>query len=232
MAADNSRAAAIAALERRLGLVFTDRDLLKRALTHASKLGSGKSGIRHNERLEFLGDRVLGLAMAKALFLRELDADPELLSKRFAHLVSRETCAEVGKAIGLPQAMDVPKMQGLRQNETAIADTCEALIAAVFLDKGFEQASSVVLDLWSESMDRPLDLNASNPKTALQIWAQSMGKPLPQYAVVECVGPPHAPTFTIQVSVDGYAPVSAKGGSRRDAEKTAAMALLQREGAI
>jgi ribonuclease-3 len=231
MPADTSRAAAIAALEQRLGFTFDDRDLLTQSLTHAAKLGLGKGRVRHNERLEFLGDRVLGLAMARALYLAEPDADPELLTKRFSYLVSRETCAQIARTIGLPQAMDVPKAQGLRQNETAIADACEALIAAVFLDKGFERAAEVVLDLWSEAMRRPMDFNAANPKTALQIWAQSTGKPLPRYEVVERSGPPHAPVFTVQAMVEGYPPMTAVGGSRRDAEKAAAIALLQREGA-
>jgi ribonuclease-3 len=231
MGAEPSRAAAIAALERRLGHAFTDRALLERALTHASKLGLGRTGVRHNERLEFLGDRVLGLAIARALYQREPDADPERLNHQFAHLVSRETCARVARAIGLDQAMDVPKMQGLRRNDTALADTCEALIAALFLEEGFEPAAEAVLALWREAIEQPVDPVTANPKTALQVWAQSGGRPLPRYSVVDRVGPAHAPVFTVEVVVEGCAPLRAQGRSRQDAEKTAAQALLAREGA-
>ncbi len=231
MAAASSRAALIAALERRLGHVFTDRILLERALTHASKLGLGRADVRHNEGLEFLGDRVLGLSMAEALYSRNPDADPDALNKRFAWLVSRDACAEVAKAIGLDQALDVPKFQGLRRNETALADATEALLAAVFLDAGFDKAREVVLSLWSELLLRPIDFTAANPKTALQEWAQGQGRPLPRYEVTAREGPDHAPRFTVAVTVEGYEPERAVGRSRQEAEKAAAQALLKREGA-
>ncbi|MGZ3274612.1 MAG: ribonuclease III [Caulobacteraceae bacterium] len=231
MAKEQSRAALIAALERRLGHAFADRALVERALTHASKLGLGRADVQHNEGLEFLGDRVLGLSIAEALWRRDPDADPDALNKRFAWLVSREACAEVAKAIGLDQALDVPKFQGLRRNDTALADAAEALAAAVFLDAGFDTARQVVLGLWSELLDRPIDFTATNPKTALQEWAQGAGKPLPQYQVVAREGPDHAPQFTVEVTVAGHEPVKASGRSRQEAEKAAAQALLKREGA-
>jgi ribonuclease-3 len=230
MASAPSRAAVLAALERRLGHTFLDRGLLERALTHASKLGLGRSGVRHNEGLEFLGDRVLGLSIAEALYRRRPEADPDALNKRFAFLVSRDGCAEVARAIGLDEAIDVPKFQGLRRNDTALADACEALLAAVFLDAGFEIARKVVLDLWAEMLDRPIDFTAANPKTALQEWAQGQGRPLPRYEVVAREGPDHAPKFTVQAVVEGYEPVEAAGRSRQEAEKAAAQALLRREG--
>ncbi|MGZ3401711.1 MAG: ribonuclease III [Caulobacteraceae bacterium] len=230
MAKELSRAGPIAALEARLGHVFEDRILLDRALTHASKLGLGRA-VRHNEGLEFLGDRVLGLSMAQALYIKDPDADPDALNKRFAWLVSRDACAEVAKAIGLDEAIDVPKFQGLRRNDTALADAAEALAAAVFLDAGFDTARQVVLGLWSELLDRPIDFTATNPKTALQEWAQGAGKPLPQYQVVAREGPDHAPQFTVEVTVAGHEPVKASGRSRQEAEKAAAQALLKREGA-
>jgi ribonuclease-3 len=223
-----SRAAATAALERRLGLSFKDPLLLDRALTHASKLGQGRS-ILHNERLEFLGDRVLGLVIADELSRRDQEAGPEILAKRFAYLVSRDACAEVARAIGLPDAIDVPKAQGLRHNDTALADACEALVAAIYLDQGFERARAAVLDLWTEILDRPLDLEAANPKTTLQEWALSLKRPLPKYAIVSREGPDHAPTFAVEVAVDGFDPATAKGRSRQEAEKLAAQALLDRE---
>jgi ribonuclease-3 len=225
----SSRAAAIAALERRLGLAFHDRALLDRALTHASKLGLGRSGVLHNERLEFLGDRVLGLVVAEALFQRDVASGPEVLAKRYAHLVSRKVCAEIAHAIGLPAAMDVPKAQGLRYNDTVLADGCEALLAAVHLDQGFERARAVVLDLWAQALDQPLDLDAANPKTALQEWALSLKKPLPSYTVISREGPDHAPVFRIEVTVEGFEPAVGQGRSRQAAEKEAAQAMLKRE---
>jgi ribonuclease-3 len=230
MAKEQSRATVLAALERRLGHTFEDRALLERALTHASKLGLGRSGVRHNEGLEFLGDRVLGLSIAEALYTRNPEADPDALNKRFAFLVSRDGCAEVARAIGLDEAIDVPKFQGLRRNDTALADACEALLAAVFLDAGFETARKVVLGLWAEMLERPIDFTAANPKTALQEWAQGQGRPLPRYEVVAREGPDHAPRFTVQAVVEGYEPVTAAGRSRQEAEKAAAHALLKREG--
>jgi ribonuclease-3 len=230
MAAAPSRAAVVAALERRLGHVFEDRILLERALTHASKLGLGRSGVRHNEGLEFLGDRVLGLSIAEALYRRNPEADPDALNKRFAFLVSRDACAEIARAVGLDEAIDVPKFQGLRRNDTALADACEALLAAVFLDAGFERAREVALSLWAEMLERPIDFTAANPKTALQEWAQGQGKPLPRYEVIAREGPDHAPRFTVEALVEGYEPERAVGRSRQDAEKAAAQQLLRREG--
>ena len=225
----SDRAAAIAALERRLGFSFTDRALLDRSLTHASKLGQGRSGVLHNERLEFLGDRVLGLTMAETLYERDVEAGPELLAKRYAHLVSRQVCAEIAVSVGLQDAMDVPKAQGLRRNDTVLADGCEALLAAVYLDQGLDKAKAVILDLWAQALDRPLDLEAVNPKTTLQEWALGQKKPLPAYDMVSREGPDHAPVFCISVSVEGYEPAQGQGRSRQAAEKVAAQALLERE---
>ena len=230
MASPSSRAAAIAALEARLGHAFTDHELLERALTHASKMGLGRAGVRHNEGLEFLGDRVLGLSIAEALHGRYPEADPDALNRRFSWLVSRDACAEVAKAVGLAEAIDVPKFQGLRHNDTALADATEALLAAVFLDAGFERARDVVLALWSDLLERPIDFTAANPKTALQEWAQGAGKPLPRYEVIGREGPDHAPRFTVQAVVEGFEPMQATGRSRQEAEKAAAQALLKREG--
>jgi ribonuclease-3 len=173
----------------------------------------------------------LGLTVARALYDSVPDGDPALLSKRLNYLVSREVCAEVARSIGVPEAFEVQKQSGLRKNDTALSDTCEALIAAVYMDAGFDRASQVVMRLWDGPLSRPIDLVAINPKTALQMWAQAAGKPLPAYQVVDRSGPAHAPVFTIKVTVQGLAPVAAQGRSRQDAEKTAAQALLEREGA-
>jgi ribonuclease-3 len=231
MSAAQSRAAAIAALEARLGYVFNDRTLLEQALTHASNQSQGRSNVRHNERLEFLGDRVLGLTIAQALYGALPDGDPALLTKNLNYLVSREVCAEVARAIGIDKAFAVQKEAGLRKNDTALSDTCEALIAAVYVEAGLEQAREVVLSLWAEALTRPFNSAAVDPKTALQEWAQGAGRPLPAYEVLKRVGPPHAPIFTVQAVVEGYEPAQASGRSRQEAEKAAAQALLKREGA-
>ncbi len=198
-------------------------------MTHAANLGLGRSGVRHNEGLEFLGDRVLGLVIAEELSRREPDAGPEILAKRYAWLVSRQICAEVAQAIGIAEALDVPKAQGLRRNDTVLADTCEALIAAVYLDQGFERAKTTVLDLWASALDKPLDLEAANPKTTLQEWALSLKRSLPSYRVVSREGPDHAPVFQIEVRVEGFEPAVGEGRSRQAGEKSAAQILLLRE---
>ncbi|HEY4029669.1 MAG TPA: ribonuclease III [Caulobacteraceae bacterium] len=232
MGAAQSRAAAIAALEARLGYVFDDRALLEQALTHASTQSQGRSNVLHNERLEFLGDRVLGLTVAQALYETYPEGDPALLTKHLNYLVSREVCAEVARAIGIDQAFAVQKEAGLRRNDTALSDTCEAVIAAVYVEAGFERARQAVLGLWSEALTRPFDSAAVNPKNTLQEWAQAAGKPLPVYHVINRVGPPHAPVFTVEALVDGFGPAQASGRSRQEAEKAAAQALLKREGAL
>jgi ribonuclease-3 len=231
MGAAQSRAAAIVALEARLGYVFTDRALLEQALTHASTQSQGRSNVRHNERLEFLGDRVLGLTVAQALYETHPEGDPALLTKHLNYLVSREVCAEVARAIGIDHAFAVQKEAGLRKNDTALSDTCEAVIAAVYVEAGFERARQAVLSLWSGALQRPFDAAVVNSKNVLQEWAQAAGKPLPTYNVIRRVGPPHAPVFTVEAVVEGYEPVEASGRSRQEAEKAAAQALLRREGA-
>jgi ribonuclease III len=231
MGAAHARAAAVAALEARLGYVFADRALLEQALTHASNQSQGRTNVQHNERLEFLGDRVLGLTIAQVLYERSPEGDPDTLTKAIHILVSREVCAEVAKAVGLAEAIDVPKLQGLRRNDTALADTCEAVIAAVFIEAGFETAAEVVRRMWADPLSRPVDAVTSNPKLALQVWGQAQGKPLPRYDVIAREGPDHAPRFTVEAVVEGYAPARATGRSRQEAEKAAAQALLKREGA-
>jgi ribonuclease-3 len=231
MAKETSRAAAIAALEARLGYVFADRALLEQALTHASTQSQGRSNVRHNERLEFLGDRVLGLTIAKVLYERSPEGDPDALTKQIHHLVSREVCAEVARTVGIPDAVAVQKEAGLRRNDTALGDTCEAVIAAMFIEVGFERAAEIVLRMWEGPLSRPVDTVAANPKLALQVWAQARGKPLPRYEVVSREGPDHAPRFTVQAVVEGCEPARASGRSRQEAEKTAAQALLKQEGA-
>jgi ribonuclease-3 len=227
----NRRVAAIKALETRLGYAFVDRALLERALTHASAAG-GSARIESNERLEFLGDRVLGLMIADALVGRDAEANVGDLSKRLHVLVSGDVCAQVARAIGLGDAL---RLQGTapgaggRENATILADACEALIAALYIELGLERTSSIVLALWDRFLNEPLDLGLINPKSELQEWAAARGHAQPAYRVLARSGPDHRPVFTVEVSLASFAPVTAEGGSVRVAEKAAALALLARE---
>jgi ribonuclease-3 len=222
------RAAAIVDLESRLGHVFADRALIERALTHAS-VGQGAPD---NERLEFLGDRVLALVMAETLLADDPAAEAGPLSKRLHVLVSRDACAEVGRALGIGPALRLPggeTRRGARDQARFLADACEAVIGALYLDAGMDVARERVLAAWSALMAAPHDERTANPKSRLQEWAAAAGRGAPEYRLVGREGPDHAPSFTIEVEVGGAPPARASAGSRQAAEKAAALALLQRE---
>jgi len=222
------RIAAIADLETRLGYSFNDRALLERALTHSS-VGNGAPD---NERLEFLGDRVLALVMAETLLVRDPAAEAGPLSKRLHVLVSRDACAEVGRELGVGPALRLPggeTRRGAREQARFLADACEALIGAVYLDGGFDAARGRVLLLWAEQLDSPHDERTANPKSRLQEWAAASGRGAPSYSLVSRTGPDHAPVFTVAAAIDGASPAQASAGSRQAAEKAAALALLERE---
>ena len=227
------REAAVARLEARLGWSFRNRMLLERALTHASAAVHGKK-LRDNERLEFLGDRVLGLLVAERL-TRDFPAASEgELSPRLHALVNRRACARAAREAGLGEALRLAPgeaRQGGRENDSILGDACEALIAALYLDAGFEKTREIWADLWAGQFDDPFAGSSDGAKSRLQEWAQGSGRPLPVYAVVERAGPDHAPVFTVEASVEGVAPVRAEGRSRQEAEKAAAAAMLAREGA-
>jgi len=221
------RAAAIADLEGRLGHVFRDRALLERALTHAS-VGKGAAD---NERLEFLGDRVLALVVAETLLAREPDAEAGPLSKRLHLLVSRDACAEVGRMLGIGPALRLPggeTRRGARDQARFLADACEALIGALYLDAGMDLARERVLAAWRDMIDSPHDERSANPKSRLQEWAVAAGRGAPAYRLIDREGPDHAPSFTVEVEIEGAA-ARASAGSRQAAEKAAALALLERE---
>jgi len=235
----NTRAAAVAALVARLGHVFHDPALLERALTHSSvgegaDKASGKPA-RHNERLEFLGDRVLGLLVARRLHQDFPAADEGELSSRLHALVDKHACGRVGERLKVGDALRLSPGEtrtGGRRKEGVVADAVEALLAAVFLDAGLDAARAVFDRVWAEELLSSTPRALNNPKSALQEWAQGQGRPLPAYRVVAQTGSDHAPTFTVEVSIEGVAPLTASGRSRQDAEKAAATALLQREGVI
>lgn len=229
----NVRASAVAELERRIGHDFNDRDLLERALTHSS-VGDGARSVRHNERLEFLGDRVLNLCAAERLMELDPDAREGELSRLLAGLVNYHACARAAERAGLPEAMRLSASAtkiGARKSDAVLGDACEALIAALYIDGGLECARAFFLTFWAEEFERLHEPRSKDPKTQLQEWAQGRGLPLPAYEVVGREGPDHAPYFTVQVSVEGFAPEAAQGRSRQDAEKSAAqMMLSKREG--
>ncbi len=227
----NRRLAAVEALEIRLGHRFGDRTLLDRALTHSSA-SHGARKLPDNERLEFLGDRVLGLIMAHALVLREADATAGALSKRLAGLVSRQACARAARAAGLGEALRLQggeTRRGGRDHETILADACEAVIAALYLEVGLEGAAELVLALWAPQLEEEVDPALADPKSALQEWAAANGKGPPVYRVVSRTGPDHQPQFTLEVSLDEDAPAVGVGGSLQAAQKAAALALLLRK---
>jgi ribonuclease-3 len=218
-------------LETAIGYRFRDAGLLERALTHASVRG-GKTARADNERLEFLGDRVLGLVIAEHLSEAYPASTEGELAKRFNRLVRGETCARVARRIALGAELIISDSEagsGGRDKETILADAMEALLGAVFLDSNFEKARGVVRRLWeTDGMEQPAD--AGDAKSALQEWAQGQGLALPAYVEVARKGPDHAPLFTSEVRIKGKDPARGEGATKRAAEQAAAHALLTREG--
>jgi ribonuclease-3 len=225
-----SAAGDLEALERSLGYSFADRALLQAALRHSS-LAPGPQGKKrgeHFERLEFLGDRVVGLAVADLLlkrFPRESEGD---LARRHAALVSRDTLAALAEQIALGSRLSLTRGEdetGGRSKPTVLADALEAVIGAVYRDGGLDPARQVVAKLLEAKLEDAVG-PPRDPKTALQEWAQGKGLPLPSYRTVSTEGPAHQPNFQVEVSVKGETPVTATGASKQAAERAAAAALL------
>ena len=218
-------------LEARLGYAFKDRALLKKALTHASvRQASAKR--RDNERLEFLGDRVLGLAVAELLSELYPAANEGELARLYNRLVRGGTCAEVARSLDLGPSLVLSESEassGGRDKETILADACEALLGAIFLEAGYDKAREVVRTHWGARLEGSPG-EAADAKSALQEWAQGQGLDLPQYVEVAREGPDHAPRFTAEVRIKGKKPARGEGASKRAAEQAAATALLAREG--
>ena len=211
-----------------IGHSFADPALLATALTHGSTGRRRQAPGQNYERLEFVGDRVLGLVVAERLYLMFPTEDEGAMAKRFAALVQRETVAEVGRDLGLGAFMRLSKAEesaGGRDNTAIIADCCEALIGALFIDGGLDAARGFVLTHWTPLIEadvRPPE----EAKTALQEWAQGHGLPLPAYEPVSRSGPDHDPIFTVEVRVEGLPPTRGRGRSKRLAEQNAAARLL------
>lgn len=230
MAGDSGRVT-LGELEARLGHVFRDRQLLEEALTHSSAR-TRTSVTRDYERLEFLGDRVLGLVVAELLVERFPDDEEGGLARRLNRLVRGETCAEIGEQWDLGACLVLgggEAESGGRRKKTIIADACEAVLGAIFLDGGFETARRVVRDFWGPLANRAEDVG-TDPKSALQEWAQGHSLGLPRYVEVVRSGPDHAPRFTTEVRIKGFGAERGEGTSKRAAEQSAAEAFLEREG--
>ena len=213
--------------ETRLGHSFSRPELLIRALTHASVSSPTRDD---NQRLEFLGDRVLGLTMAEAVLEHDRSAAEGTLAPRFNALVRKETCADVAREIDLGAVLKIGRsemMSGGRRKKALLGDAMEAVIAAVYLDAGFEAARDLILRLWAARIEA-VDADARDAKTALQEWAQARGLTPPAYVETARTGPDHAPAFTIEARLDSGQSASATAASKRQAEQAAAKALLAR----
>jgi ribonuclease III len=229
-----STAAARAAIEARIGYKFSDGALLKTAFMHVSAL---KAATRHRadsyQRLEFLGDHVLGLIVSDMLYRAYPRADEGELSKRLADLVRKESCADVAKQLGLGDDIELGAVGAAaaqaRLRKSVLGDICEAVIGAIYLDGGFTAAAQFIARNWTERMQKPRR-PPRDSKTTLQEWAQGKGLPTPIYREIERTGPHHDPQFRVAVELPGLAPAEGVGGNKRAAEKAAASAMIAREG--
>jgi len=224
---DNAR---LRELEERLGHTFTDSAVLERALMHASA-----NSERSNERLEFFGDRVLGLVIAEKLY-RDYPSDPEgMLALKFNAMARRDTCAAAAEAAGLSEYIVLASSEaasGGRRKAAILAGACEAVIAALYFDGGIPPARAFIERYWARPLNS-LCADMRDPKTALQEWAQARaraGRATPVYQLVKREGPDHAPRFTVEVRVADEQPEGGTGSSKREAEQAAAAALLARLG--
>ncbi len=212
--------------QARLGYEFKDPELLIRALTHPSVSSPTRED---NQRLEFLGDRVLGLVMATALLDHDKQATEGQLAPRFNALVRKETCADVAREIDVGSVLKLGRsemMSGGRRKLALLGDATEAVIAAVYIDGGFDAAQEVILRLWGDRVGA-VDEDARDPKTALQEYVQARREPPPSYVLVERSGPDHEPIFTIAVRLQDGTEERATAGSKRLAEQAAAKTLLE-----
>jgi ribonuclease III len=225
------RDTALAQLYERLGYAFSDRSLIELALTHASARPSLQPN-EDNERLEFLGDRVLGLAIAELLTASFPEASEGELARRYNQLVRAETCAEIAQdwELGKLILMSGGEAEsGGRGKKTILANACEAVLGAIFIDGGYAAARDIVHRFWAAELGE-YGLAVPDAKSVLQEWAQGRRLALPRYIEIAREGPDHAPRFTAEVQIDGVAPERGHGANKRAAEQAAALAMLLREG--
>ena len=215
---------ALTNLQTAIGAYFAEQSRLEQALTHSSWAQSD------SERLEFLGDRVVGLVMAELLSKRFPDEPEGDLAKRHAALVRGEMMAEIGREISLGDALILSQAErdaGGADNDNLLADTLEAVIGALYLDQGLSSCSQTIETLWGRRITT-LSQPPQDPKTALQEWAQARGLDVPAYAIVNRDGPDHAPQFEVEARLSDGRSARASASSRRAAEKEAARTLLRR----
>jgi ribonuclease-3 len=213
----------------RIGHRFGRPELLIRAMTHSS---FGTPNRPDNQRLEFLGDRVLGLVIAEALMSEDRTASEGQLAPRFNALVRKECCADVARQVDLGAVLKLGKSEqvtGGRRKAALLGDAMEALIAAIYLDAGIDAARAVILRLWGARIDR-VEADARDPKTTLQEWAQGQGMAPPRYEVRDRAGPDHAPVFRVVAMLADGREGTGEATSKRAAEQAAASALLGRLG--
>lgn len=215
-------------LEGLIGYVFNDKDLALRALTHSS-YGDGRRKTADYERLEFLGDRVLGLMTAEKLFF--LSSEKEgALARRLNALVRKETCARIARRLGIGEALLMSpseEKQGGREKTSILGDACESILGAIYLDGGFDAARAFFDMHWKEDIAAVTNKSMKDPKTALQEKASLTNKTLPVYTILERSGPDHKPLFVIEVAVEGVGKAKGTGKSKKDAERYAAVHLLE-----
>ncbi len=213
-------------LEAVLGHAFTDRSLLRRAVTHRSA-ACAVDGHGY-QRLEFLGDHILGAIIATMVFRDHVEASEGELSRRYARLVANQTLGDIALELGIDRFVVVGSHErkgGMRRNASILADVIEALIGALYLDAGYGTAEAFVRRSWQTRL-RLEGGSGRDDKTRLQEWALKQGLALPGYHLLDMTGPDHAPLITVEVHVEGFAGVRASGRTRRAAEQLAARTFL------
>jgi len=209
-------------LEKKINIKFKDRGLLIKCLTHKSF-----DRKNNNEKIEFLGDRVLGLVIAKKLLELYPDEKEGILDKKFASLVNKKTCLQIGKNISLEKYILTlnPKNKKVKIEDKVVADCCEALIGAIYLDKSFTVIENFILTLWKENIKNSI-ITQIDAKTRLQEFSLKIFKKLPTYKIVSNTGPRHKPIFKVGVKLPTSKFYIGKGSSKQDAEQNAAILCL------
>lgn len=218
-------------LEARLGYRFADPELLDRALTHSSAVSPGKRIANSYQRLEFLGDRVLGLVVADLLYRRLPKANEGELSRALNALVRKETCAAIARQLELGTELNLGESEartGGAEKDAILGDVTEALIGAIYCDGGLGRAYELIEGFFGEQLG-VANSDRADAKTTLQEWAQGRGLEPPNYVETERTGPDHAPEFTIEVRIAGFEPLASTGPSKKLAEHKAAERFLVRE---
>lgn len=213
-------------LEGKVGHVFVDKSLIELALTHSSFDKNQDASLKDNERLEFLGDRVLGLAVADMIFACFPTEKEGVMAKRHAALVKQETLVTVAESLRLGKYIRMSPGEaksGGREKPSILSDAVESLIAAIYIDAGFEKADMFIQKFWTRKMK---NVQLKDPKSRLQEWLQSRKEPLPTYEVVEKSGEAHNRHFVMKVVTENYGEITGEGASKQQAQQDAAEALL------